>query len=68
MIQFLYLWVSASKAPLFCAHLAGNGLPDGEVAPQGPEGALARRLPAPSVGIPVGSIKPEGIKIPCGGS
>ncbi len=28
---------------------AANGLPAGEVAPQGPEGALARRLAAPSV-------------------
>ena len=30
---------------------AANGLPDGEVAPQGPEGALARRFPAAAGGL-----------------
>ena len=41
----------APKAPLFCAHLAANGLPNGEVAPQGPEGALALCFPAAAGGL-----------------
>ena len=41
----------APKAPLFCARLGGGGLPDGEVAPQGPEGALAICLPAAAGGL-----------------
>ena len=40
----------APKAPLFCARLGGGGLPDGEVAPQGPEGALALCFPAAAGG------------------
>ena len=56
----------APKAPPFCARLGGGGLPDGEVAPQGPEGALAICLPAPSGGF--GGVPPPGIfRHPAGG-
>ena len=52
--------------PLFLRPLGGGGLPDGEVAPQGPEGALAICLLAPSGGF--GGVFPPGVfRHPAGG-
>ena len=62
------------KAPPFCARLGGGGLPDGEVAPQGPEGALAICFLAAAGGpvtekfLPLGIFRqPGGLALPGGG-